>query len=347
MLKQLFHLRLPALLLALIFGGLSALSLLIFTWAPTLYLQRTEPSEGITSASSPLTLRGDAALTHLKEQGLYSSLNEAVKAARFSAQPLPSGKAFQFFNLENGLRATFDAEDRSGTRVAATNNKRQQELAIKFTGYGYDKRFIAFSPHTVNAQQNRVEYTHRPSSEISNPQSAIQEWFVNNPDGIEHGFVLPAPPAVERASDAALRVVMEIGGDFRAQLSAAAQTVSMIDPTGSAELHYDDLHVYDANRRDLPSHFELDGNRLAIVVEDNSAEYPLTIDPLLAQSTRLTAGDGTAEDYFGAAVAISGNTAVVGAPRNDISADADQGAAYMHRPASVQDRRQLNRCREL
>ncbi len=56
---------------------------------------------------------------------------------------------------------------------------------------------------------------------------------------------------------------------------------------------------------------------------------PPVIDPLLAQTMRLEAADGAAEDYFGAAVAISGNTAIVGAPRNDINGDADQGAAYI------------------
>lgn len=50
---------------------------------------------------------------------------------------------------------------------------------------------------------------------------------------------------------------------------------------------------------------------------------------LLTQSAQLTAGDGVAEDFFGAAVAISGDTAIVGAPRNDIGANADQGAAYI------------------
>jgi hypothetical protein len=52
-------------------------------------------------------------------------------------------------------------------------------------------------------------------------------------------------------------------------------------------------------------------------------------NPLLAQNARLTAGDGAAEDYFAAAVAISGDTTIVGAPRNDINGDADQGAAYI------------------
>jgi hypothetical protein len=61
----------------------------------------------------------------------------------------------------------------------------------------------------------------------------------------------------------------------------------------------------------------------------NSQPLPSGTDPLLAGSLRLEAGDGATEDYFGAAVAISGNTAIVGAPRNDINGNADQGAAYI------------------
>jgi FG-GAP repeat protein/putative Ig domain-containing protein len=61
----------------------------------------------------------------------------------------------------------------------------------------------------------------------------------------------------------------------------------------------------------------------------NAQPLPPDIAPLLAGSLRLEAADGAAEDYFGAAVAISGNTAIVGAPRNDINGAADQGAAYI------------------
>jgi hypothetical protein len=53
------------------------------------------------------------------------------------------------------------------------------------------------------------------------------------------------------------------------------------------------------------------------------------IAPQIAENAQLTAGDGVAEDFFGTAVAISGDTAIVGAPRNDIGANADQGAAYI------------------
>jgi hypothetical protein len=133
MLNHLLPARGRTVLLALILvAGLPVLSLL--TFLNVLETHPSKASEG--TASNSLTLRGEAALTHLKEQGLYSSLGQAVKEARYSAQPLPSSKAFQFVNPENGLRATFDPEDNSGTRVTASSNKRQHGLAIKLTAYG-------------------------------------------------------------------------------------------------------------------------------------------------------------------------------------------------------------------
>jgi hypothetical protein len=61
----------------------------------------------------------------------------------------------------------------------------------------------------------------------------------------------------------------------------------------------------------------------------NALALPPGVDPMLTSPTRLEAGDGKAGDSFGSAVAISGDTAIVGAPYNDINGDADQGAAYI------------------
>jgi uncharacterized repeat protein (TIGR02543 family) len=46
-------------------------------------------------------------------------------------------------------------------------------------------------------------------------------------------------------------------------------------------------------------------------------------------TARLTASDRAANDYFGASVAISGDTVVVGAYGDDIGSNADQGSAYI------------------
>ncbi|MGQ0798991.1 MAG: putative Ig domain-containing protein, partial [Pseudomarimonas sp.] len=47
------------------------------------------------------------------------------------------------------------------------------------------------------------------------------------------------------------------------------------------------------------------------------------------QQAQLTASDGAANDQFGRSVALSGDTALVGAPFDDIVADENQGSAYV------------------
>ncbi len=62
------------------------------------------------------------------------------------------------------------------------------------------------------------------------------------------------------------------------------------------------------------------------------AAYVFSRDPGAggwSEVKKLTAADGAARDFFGAAVAVAGDTVVVGARGHDFGADADQGAAYL------------------
>ncbi|MGO9111032.1 MAG: putative Ig domain-containing protein [Thermoguttaceae bacterium] len=49
----------------------------------------------------------------------------------------------------------------------------------------------------------------------------------------------------------------------------------------------------------------------------------------MTQTAKLTASDGTAQDYFGWSVSISGNSAVVGAENETVGGNYGQGAAYV------------------
>ncbi|MCP4361763.1 MAG: hypothetical protein GY796_27440 [Chloroflexi bacterium] len=73
------------------------------------------------------------------------------------------------------------------------------------------------------------------------------------------------------------------------------------------------------------------GNAIQIVVDDAAATYPLTIDPWL-ESAILHASDAQASDFFGRTVAVSGDTAVIGAPYEDGGTGnlaSDSGVAYV------------------
>jgi len=67
------------------------------------------------------------------------------------------------------------------------------------------------------------------------------------------------------------------------------------------------------------------GEAIAISVSDAGARYPLTIDPTLTQVGEINSPSGAIN--FGYAVAISGTTAMVGAP--DVTYDGNNGAVYV------------------
>ena len=62
---------------------------------------------------------------------------------------------------------------------------------------------------------------------------------------------------------------------------------------------------------------------------DSTSEAQALRALLASQETQLAASDGAADDWFGYSVAISGDTAVVGAPWHDVGGNADQGSAYV------------------
>src|SRR5262245_46697883 len=167
-------------------------------------------------------LSGQAAVEHLKQEGLYGSLTEAVAAARYNADPLPSPDYYEFSNPSQGIRATLGS---SGARITMSKGGPAHKLIFKLIGYGYGSRRTAVYSQNIVASRNRIEheYSLKKESAIPESQSAIKEWFVNSEAGIEHGFTLPEPPSAERGGDKALRVEIEIGGDFEPRLDAAGQ----------------------------------------------------------------------------------------------------------------------------
>src|ERR1700722_4091999 len=56
--------------------------------------------------------------------------------------------------------------------------------------------------------------------------------------------------------------------------------------------------------------------------------YPVTVDPWI-QEQELTAADGARDDVFGYSVAVSGETAIIGAAGKTFGNNSGQGAAYV------------------
>ncbi len=157
------------------------------------------------------------------------------------------------------------------------------------------------------------------------------ERYVNSKEGVEQTFSVPK----RLPGDGPFRVEGAIGGSLRPELRPDAKGIDLLDPNGMRRLRYAELLVKDAGDHVVPSRFELCGNRIALLIDDRSASYPITIDPLLTTPS-WTAESNQANAHFGYSVATAGDVngdgysdVIVGAPGYD-DGQVDQGRAYVY-----------------
>ena len=243
------------------------------------------------------------------------------------------------------------------------------QLGMQLRSVGYGTRQHALTPGTLTAQGNRIEYTRQlasqqystgsgsdlvtplplrygtgSGSDLVTPLSylvenqvataprtapvAITEWYVNRAEGLEQGFTLAQPPS-ERDASEPLRLVMSVNDGWHMRAVEAGRAVELQRVQSGATLRYDKLVVQDATGRELSARMRTQGRELWLEVEEAGAVYPVTIDPTFTQVKKLVASDGAMSDWFGSAVAISGDTAVVGARYDDLGGVNQAGSAYI------------------
>jgi uncharacterized repeat protein (TIGR02543 family) len=242
----------------------------------------------------------------------WTSIRAAYEAGRHAFQPTEGG--WQARNPGQQWLTKFDSR---GFVAQPNDNAWQWGLELKSYGFPGNERAISGVP-TVTAAGQRLTYQWA---------AGVQEWFVNDQRGLEHGFTLTERPSeisnFKSQISNPLAFTLAVRGDLRPALSGDAQGVRFLDGHGATVLTYSGLKVWDADGKTLPSRFETAETGLRLLVDERGARYPLTIDPI-AQQAYLKAGNTGAGDLFGVCVSISGDTVVVGAPEKD-----GTGAAYV------------------
>ena len=278
-------------------------------------------------------LTGEKAIEHLKQDGSYDSLAEAMAAARYSANWVANPRlpqlngAYEAENPAQGFTSYFTSE---GVHlVAAGEGTPAWFLEMKLQGIGYGDKLGKVSSGTPAVTNHRVELgrgklndvsSAPPSSSLIPHPSSLMEWYENGPGGLEQGLTIDTPPG-ERSGTDRMRVAFDVEGTLEARRAADGQVIHFYNRAGDQVLSYSKLVVTDAQGRMLPARMELAAGQVVLEIDDTGAEYPVTIDPTFGQQTKLTASDG--------AVAISGETVVVGAYGDDIGANSLQGSAYV------------------
>ncbi|WP_193213421.1 choice-of-anchor D domain-containing protein [Luteolibacter marinus] len=221
--------------------------------------------------------------------------------------------------------------NRRGFLAAPRDGRWSWGLRLESFGFGEWQHPVS-GEATAEADGKRLTY---------HWQDGLNEWFINDGRGLEHGFTLDSRPA-DAETNEPLTLTLAAQGDLRPAVSTDAQTVHFRDEHGAPVLNYSGLKVWDADGMVLPSRFEgVDPTTFRIVVEERGARYPLTIDPIAQQAYLKASNNGLpSNDLFGCSVAISGDTVVIGAYREDSNStgvngdqsdntSTDSGGAYV------------------
>ena len=287
----------------------------LFSAALLLMLPSSAAAKQDPTASAEL--RGEAAVAHLQESGGYDSLAAAVTAARYRVETDESGA--RVMNDANGFQVSFAG---NSWQLKATAQEKRWVSNWRLRSFGYGAEQTLAADGGWHSADNRVE--------LRRDSQQITEWFVNSPQGVEHGFTLAARPGTHKAGEA-LRLVMELKGDLTPRADENGQLLTLLERNGAEALRYEKLKVWDARGTNLSARMRTQSGEVWLEVDDAAAVYPITIDPTFIQQQKLTASDGAAGDGLGSSMAMSGNTVIVGAYDDSTGPNADesQGSAYV------------------
>lgn len=252
-----------------------------------------------------------------RPDGLASTIARALKDDLPAAYHMKqSANTYRAQNDAHHMRFTF-----SPLGLLIQNDDASWEWEIVLTHWGRGAELEKVPNASPVAKGGFLSYQRGPD---------LTEWYLNTSWGLEQGFTLNRRPSTSSEEYAPVILQLSLASNLNPQLieyttnKPSEQTLLMLDAKGEAAVNYSGLRVNDAHGKILPAHFSLVGNNLSISIDDRSASYPITVDPWVQQA-KLTANDGSAGDYFGRYLAVSGDTAVVGAYGDD----SYKGSAYI------------------
>ena len=187
----------------------------------------------------------------------WSSIRAAYEAGRHAFQPIAGG--WQARNPGQQWTTKFDGR---GFLSQPREGGWTWGLELKSYGFPGAEHTIGGVP-AVQADGQRLTYQW---------DKTVQEWWVNDQRGLEHGFVVAQRPGGERKDKgdikdkrdaksfeslpSLLSFTLSTRGSLTPHITADALGVEFRDATGTTVLHYSGLKVWDADGQVLASRFE-------------------------------------------------------------------------------------------
>jgi predicted amidohydrolase len=268
---------------------------------------RTASASSANKATSPLpTLRGEAAIEHLKQTGLYHSLSAALTAARYQMTINPTLTQQQKLEASDAAR-----DDQFGDSVAISGETVVVGAPFDDGAGGEDQgsAYVFVRSSGVWSQQQKLESSDPAVFDIFGDSVAIggetivvgapfDDGAVSHIQGSAYVFVRSGGVWSQQQK---LEPADATGGQFGESVAISGETIVVGAPS------------------DGPA---------------GSAYIFVRSGGIWSQQQKLETSDAAALANFGDSVAISDETVVVGAHTDDGAAGSNQGSAYVFERSS-------------
>jgi hypothetical protein len=209
---------------------------------------------------------------------------EAVKHIRL--------QEYSFRQTSHKMVSVVNADNRIGFHV------QQDALTVKNISYDIkDKHWSTTFTMQGIGRQGHPSLPSTSLGKLINGKELLYQFaaydvqYLNDETGLRQNFIVKQRPE----GTGELKVTMKLRGDLKpVLLSDGKLAFHSTENAADVKLYYDELKVWDARQQPLAAHLELDekSKTLAIVVNDQYAEYPINIDPLNHTPDWATSADG-------------------------------------------------------
>jgi FG-GAP repeat len=306
------------------------------------------------------SLRGEAAIGHLKQTGLYNSLSAAVTAARYQIEER-KGVGYQASKQGHGYRTIFTRE---GVELSGASRTGQGwRLWLKLSGDL--KARLAESGQAIllngRGAGARLRYEKLQSFDAMGREMEARMKLEGDEVKLEvegEGAIYPVTIDPTFTQQQKLEASDAAEGDFFGfSVAISGETVVVGAPfdEGAAGIDQGSAYVFVRSAGGWTQQQKLEaadpaegdqfGNSVAIsgetivvgaLLDDGAAGFEqgsayvfVRSAGVWTQQQKLEAADAAQDDRFGTSVAISGETVVIGAPGDDGAAGSVQGSAYV------------------
>ncbi len=260
-------------------------------------------THNITTENTPNTV----------SQSEWQNIQAQIRSNEYKAYRTESS-GFKSANPAQGWQIDYQLDGTTTLSPYSTKGEYDYHISLRLNSVAYqstnndseyvENGFVFDQPIALSFENNRLNYQWDDN---------ITEYWINSEQKLEQWFEIKRPPHSDKRATqrGPLEIRMALDTDLNVSLNNNRLLLGQIT--------YDKLKVWDVNGQIIPAELALKNDHLSILLDDNNATYPLTVDPSFIQEAYVKSFNTDIDDQFGRSVSISGNTMVIGAPSEDSS----------------------------